>query len=275
MPNQIIVGDSQYMIDKDYVAGALHARVGLKTLFKNNGTHQWLVGERNESSRQHLRFGVDLVTEPDTGRVFEEDHEYGATHTTVGRYGAVHTMSWANFTRDLLIACGAFHAFGHIVEERGPHVTPGDMRKALAERGIWVSTDHCGVISHLRYNEARMAEASLSDDEIEKIENLKEPQRRILEICYDLHEKDWRSNPKSDTVSWYAKRSSGWSTSTVAKMEQDGLAGHRGLIRATGNGWIEISAKGLLAVRHIRARDAELGLEGLAPAKAMPSKFRW
>jgi hypothetical protein len=277
MPNIIIVGDSRYEIDSDYIAGALHERVGLKTLFKDNGTAQWKVGGRNERGRQHLRFDTDIVTEPDSGRVFPEDHEYGATEQvqTLRYGGSQWVMSEGNYRRDLLIASGAYHAFGQIVEERGSHMSPGEMRKALAERGIWISTDHCVTIGHLKFLEARMAEAVLTSEDIDRIESLKEPQRRILEICCDLKDKDWSRNPTSDTVSWMAKRSAGWSTATVLKMQRDGLAGRDELIHATGNGWIEITQKGVLAVRHLRARDAELGHEGLAPPKAMPRSRMW
>ena len=260
MPNTIIVGSESHVMCADYVQGALHARVGLKSLFKDNGTEQWKIGARNERDRQHLRFDTDILTEADTGRVFEEDPEYGATEKIAGRYGMQFVMSFGNFRRDLLIACGAYHAQGQITEEKGS-LPPGEMRKALAERGIWISADDCSLLTHLRYNEARMAEAKLTEDEIEKIEKLRQPQRRLLEICSDLRDEDWSRSPETDVVSWRAKRASGWSTSTASRMPVDGL------VRATGNGWIDITPKGILAVQHLRARDAELGLEGLDPAK--------
>ncbi|NTF17590.1 hypothetical protein G6L37_04205 [Agrobacterium rubi] len=267
MPNMIIVGQETHEICADYIQGALHARVGLKSLFKDNGTEQWRVGQRNEQGRQHLRFDTDILTETDTGRVFEEDPEYGATEKVASRYGTQFVMSYGNFRRDLLIACGAYHAQGQITEERGS-LNPGDMRKALAERGIWISTDDCALLSRLRYDEARAAEATLTEEEIEAIEKLREPQRRLLEICSDLKDQDWSSSPETDVVSWKAKRSSGWSTATAGKMQVEGL------VRATGNGWIDITPKGILAVKHLRARDAEMGLEGLPPVKAT-GRSRW
>jgi hypothetical protein len=276
MPNTIIVGNESHAMCEDYVLGALHVRVGLKSLFKDNGTEQWRIGGINERNREHLRHDTDILTEPDTGRVFPEDPESGVTRRVqTTRYGqSEFAMSYSNYRRNLLIACGAYHAYGQIREEND-QMGPGEARKALAQRGIWVSTDDCTLLSWLRYNEARMAVAELTAEDIEKIENLREPQRRILEICADLAEKDWRSNPTSDTVSWIARRSSGWSTSVVAKMQEIGLAGHDGLIRGTGNGWIEITPKGILAVKHLRARDAELGLEGLAPPQRVSRRRLW
>lgn len=268
MPNTIVVGNESHVMGPDYVQGALHARVGLKSLFKDNGTEQWKIGARNERDRQHLRFDTDILTEADTGRVFEEDPDYGATEKIASRYGMQFVMSFGNYRRDLLIACGAYHAQGQITEEMG-QLNPGDMRKALAERGIWISTDDCSLLTQFRYTEARMAEANLTEDEVERIEKLKEPQRRLLEICSDMKDEDWSRSPETDVVSWRAKRAPGWSTTTASRMQVEGL------VRATGNGWIDITAKGVLAVRHLRARDVELELDGLPPAQSTGRRHRW
>lgn len=267
MPNIIIVGAARYEIDGDYIAGALHERVGLKTLFKDNGTEQWKNGARNERNREHLRFDTDILTEQDTGRVFHEDTEYGATEKVASRFGMRFVMSEGNFRRDLLMACGAYHAQGQINEEKRS-LSPGEMRRELAARNIWVSTNDCSMLSALRYAEARLAAAELSAEELHKVENLKDTHRRLLEICSDCMDEDWSRMPESDHVSWRAKRAPGWATATVLKMQREGLAGFDGLVRATGNGWIKITPKGILAVRHLRARDAELGMEGLPPAES-------
>jgi hypothetical protein len=274
MPNSIIVGDTTYSMCSDYIQGALHERVGLKSLFKDTGTEQWKIGARNERNREHLRFDTDILTEQDTGRVFQEDTEYGATEKVASRYGMRFVMSEGNYRRDLLIACGAYHAQGQINEEKG-NLSPGEMRRELAERGISISTADCSVLSHLRYREAQIAAAELSADEIEKVENLKDTHRRLLEICSDCMDEDWSHMPESDHVSWRAKRAPGWATSTVLKMQREGLAGFDGFVRATGNGWIEITPKGILAVRHLRKRDAELGQEGLPPAEKTGRRRHW
>jgi hypothetical protein len=274
MPNSIIVGENTYIMCDDYVQGALHERVGQKSLFKDNGTEQWRLGGRNERDRQHLRFDTDILTEPDTGRTFQEDSEYGATEKVASRYGMRFVMSEGNYRRDLLIACGAYHAKGQINEEKG-NLPPGEMRRELASRGIWVATSDCSVLTLLRYREAQLAAAELAPEEIEKIESLKETHRRLLEICSDCMDEDWSRMPESDHVSWRAKRAPGWATSTVLKMQREGLAGFDGLVRATGNGWIEITPKGILAVRHLRTRDAELGLEGLPPAQKTGRRRYW
>lgn len=273
MPNKIIVGTKTHEMCEDYVKGAMHARVGLKSLFKDTGTEQWKIGHRNELDRQHLRFDTDILTEADNGRIFEEDPEYGATETVPSRYGYRFVMSRGNFRRDMMIACGAYHASSEIIAERGS-LTPGDMRKALAERNIWVSTDDCSLMTQLRHHETKLAEAILTPEDIEKIENLKEPHRRLLEICADIVDKDWSRSPESDHVSWKAKRAPGWSTSTLIRMEKEGLVGFDSFVRGTGNGWIDIMPKGILAVRHLRNRDAELGLDGLVPAQST-GRRRW
>ncbi len=267
MPNSIIVGDKTYSMCSDYIQGALHERVGLKSLFKDNGTEQWKIGARNERGRHHLRFDTDILTEKDIGSVFAEDPESGVTAMDNGRW----VMSEGNYRIALLTACGAYHAFDDIADEKG-WMGAGEIRKKLSERGIWIGTEDCTKIWNHKYHERELAKADLSEDEVAQLDQLTDPQRRILEICSDARDEDWSYHTTSWYVSSKARRNEGWAASTVLKMERNGF-GH--LIRATGNGWVDISPKGILAVRHMRAMDAELGRDGLAPAERMPYRPRW
>lgn len=259
VPNKIIIDGTAHVMNADYVSGALHQRVGLKTLFKHTGASAWEQGRRNEADRQHLRYGTDVLTEPDTNQTFPEDHEYGATTKTAGRYGWQFVMSHGNYRRDLLIACGAYHAANQLLDEQ-VSMSPGEMRKSLSQIGIWVSTEDCGLLMRLRYDEARLAEASLNDEDVQRLAGLKDTHRRLLEICADIHHEDWSRSAESDVVSWRARRSPGWSTSTLRKMEAAGFIGENALLRGTGNGWISITPKGILADRHLRERSVSAAL---------------
>lgn len=257
MPNKIVVGAQVFTMDVDYLTGALHERVGLKTLYKDTGTESWANGRRNEARRQHIRFGLDILTSPDKGTLFAEDLVYLPAETDAsGRY----VLSEANYRRDFFHATGAYQAFNMI---GGSSSSPGELRKKLGEVGIFISTQDCALLSQLQYHDRNMVGATLTEEEIEMVESLREPQRRILEICADITDKDWHCHPESWLVSSKARRNAGWATSTVLKMDRDGLGF---LIGATGNGWIDIKAKGITAVRHLRARDEALGTAGLPVA---------
>lgn len=262
MPNRIVVGDQVFTMDVDYITGALHERVGLKSVYKDTGTESWANGRRNEAARQHIRFGMDILTAPDKDTEFREDELYRPGDSNNGYW----ILSEANYRRDFFHATGAYHAYQMVGGG-----TPGDVRQKLAEVGIFISTQDCSLLSQLHRHDKQMAEATLSDEEIELVENLREPQRRILEICADLIEKDWHSHPESWLVSRKARRNDGWATSTVLRMANQGLGF---LVRSTGNGWIDIEAKGVAAVAHLRKRDADAGLEGLPPAERTGKSWR-
>ena len=272
MPNTIVVGDTEHLMDGDYVLGALHARVGLKTLYKDNGTEAWKIGRDNESDRQHVRFGMDVLTAMDEGRVFETDPDYRPDRTETGRYGGVYfVMSEANWKRDFLHATGAYHASRAILTGEGRWLTPGVLRLELARRDIHVSTADCETVKALIWHDDHIDVDPLTADEIEMVENLPEPQRRIVEIMHEWHESDWRTSAPTDHVSWRAKRSDSWAVATVRKMEAKGIH----LVRATGNGYITMQGKGMLAVEHWRERDRVNGVEGLPEATYARTARRW
>lgn len=86
--NTLIIGDDMYHMDAAYRAGAKAMRRGVPWSVANpyrDGTQQYDqfgYGHVNESSGEHIRFGVDMIGTALTGRCFEEDpsvprDEYG------------------------------------------------------------------------------------------------------------------------------------------------------------------------------------------------------
>lgn len=258
MPNSIVVGDQVFIMDIDYLTGALHERVGLRSAYKDTGAENWTVGRRHEANRQHIRFGTDVLTAPDRDTLFEEDSLYDPSRMKDGRF----VLSEANYRRDFFHATGAYHTFTVV---GGNRASPGEARRLLADSGVFISTQDCALLGQLHRHDKMWSNGSLTDDERELVESLREPQRRLLEICTDLVEDDWHYHPESYVVSSRARRGHGWASATVLRMQREGLGF---LVSATGNGWIDITPKGVAAVGHLRARDATMGTERMAEPMA-------
>lgn len=77
--NTLVVGDSLYEMSKAYRDGASALRDGVS--FKHNPHrktdsqehYDWECGHSNEAEGEHIRFGIDVITAPLNGRMFEID----------------------------------------------------------------------------------------------------------------------------------------------------------------------------------------------------------
>ncbi len=77
-PNLLIIGDTQYTLDSFYIQGALAMRNSVpysaNPYRSFSGRHdQWNYGHENENAGEHVRFGVDVLSELPRGRVIAED----------------------------------------------------------------------------------------------------------------------------------------------------------------------------------------------------------
>ena len=86
--NTLLLGDTLYHLDAPYRAGALAMRQGIPWNVANPyryGTQkhdQFDYGHVNESSCEHIRFGVDVIEAAQVGQCFQNDpgvprDEYG------------------------------------------------------------------------------------------------------------------------------------------------------------------------------------------------------
>ena len=234
MPNSIVVSDRIYVMNPEYVRGALAERCGLRVDVTAQN-EDFVAGARNEWDRQHIRFDVDVLTAPDQNRLFQEDDEFPvALKTSTGRF----KVSYGNYRRDLLVATGAVHAARVMREEPGgSRFTGAAMRKELAARGIFVSTEDCHLIGALFWHETKMRDAQPSLEELTCVRDFRPSYRKILDVCAELEARDWNYHPMSDVVSAMAGRSSGWAAATALRMRRDGL---ERFLTATGNGAIPL-----------------------------------
>lgn len=77
--NSLISGDTIFEVSPAYRRGAQACRDGYT--FRHNphrsvmgqSHHDWDAGFGNEESGEHIRFGVDIITAQNAGRMFEED----------------------------------------------------------------------------------------------------------------------------------------------------------------------------------------------------------
>lgn len=86
--NQIIIGDSSYVVTAAYREGALAMRSQIpwnRCPLSGERREEWEAGHCNESAGEHIRFGKDLVSQPKQGKVFREDPDVPRTEFGVDK----------------------------------------------------------------------------------------------------------------------------------------------------------------------------------------------
>jgi hypothetical protein len=249
MANRILVGNDWQVMDADYLEGAFAARTQLQSTYKAVSPESWQRGLDNERSRRHVRFGIDLLTAPDSGCDFGVDE----TADRIANPRSYRSQDPLDYVLLFMRATGALSA-GHAIRDELGGLTPGAMRQALLARGVRVSTPFAQTVqARVRFERRSLGEALTPEEEV-VVDGLKEPRRRFMLALGEVCTRMWDSPKVSKFVAHQADRSQGWTAGVTSKMAGDGEGF---LFSHSVNGHIDITGKGWTAFRRLKAAPAE------------------
>ena len=269
MPNSIKTREGVFEMTPDYLAGALAARFDTKRGTSDGKSKEWLRGYWNDTYKEHLRFGQDLINLPDEGTLFEIDpsspwcgsrqwSDAGqlAMMTITGTLEAAKHLTALN--EDLASRTSGLSAdeVARVRSDLGvPDIsTPARLRNALHGMGFAVSTDMCELVRRRIYFERTSVGVPLTDEEISIVEAMKEPRQNLVRALGYIATTFWTGSPLSKDVAWRARKSHGWVATTTSKMAREG---ERFLVSHSPNGYIWLTDKGWTAYRHLEAMRLE------------------
>lgn len=259
--NKIVVGDGTYVIDADYVEGARACRRGGRPA-PDPMPESWRAGWRNEAKHEHVRFGTDLIAAPDEGKTFEVDRSVPRV-----QWGSLVDRDWYALERMRLSTMREDYRSW---SETAKAFSPAKVRDALRELGHDVDADFAVLVQERVHMEDVMEAHELDDDQVEIVEGLSEPRRKLLLTMAEMNDLHFTRSLVAPDVSWRCRKSAGWAAATARAMQR---AGEGFLVEFRRNGTCWLTEAGWAAARHLKSAGMSKSAEDVKEPPCPTTEF--